>query len=348
MLDATVAGGPIAKACHAFLNGDLDPNTPEGLRTLLCGEGEKRVEAFVFELLFDRVLSRFGFKTASRWMRGFLPRRSGYLWIVTENKNGLNECDNAFIGFLSKRKQKILLVRWSKKITPIACLRMGKEWGEYENLEVILTRIYGAPLPHKETDNVVTLKTLGKALSDLTSRIEYGEAIELAQQRVLINNFIRRWSRRQPIDIDAVILNHSGIIKVLEFKRKYPSRNMMLSLDTSHVESAEWFSDNGLCLTYVVLIDPRRNKNQSALELIKSYNRERAIWGSVDINNKVFSQQLKTTGKDSGMRGVSRVQQGIHIREFSMIGGGFTPHGLKPFIDGDRSMPVLTESHLSG
>ena len=347
MLDATITGGPIAKACHAFLTGDLDPNTSEGLQILLCGEGEKRVEAFVFELLFDRVLIHLGFKTASRWMRGFLPRRSGYLWIVTESEHGLNECDDAFIKFLSERKQKIILVRWSNNITPFARLRIGGEWGECEQLEKALARIYGCPSPHEEIENVVTPETLGRVLSELKSRMEYGEAIGLAQQRVLINNFIKRWSGRQPIDIDAVILNKSGLIKVVEFKRKYPSRDMLLSLDTSHVESAQWFSDNGLCLTYVVLIDPRRKKNESALELIKSSNRKRAIWGAVDIKYKLFSGQLKTAGKDSGMRGAGRVQWGIHIREFSMIGRKFTPKGLKPFIDGDRSMPVITELYLS-
>lgn len=347
MLDAPITEGPIAKACNAFLSGDLDPNTPEGLQSLLCGEGEKRVEAFVFELLFDRILTHLGIKTGSRWMRGVLPERSGYLWIVTEGEHGLNGCDNAFIKFLLKRNQKILSVEWRKNITPFARFRLNEEWAEYKPLEKALTQIYGAPSPHREIDNVVTPENLNRVSSELASRMEYGEGIALAQQRVLINNFVRRWSRSQPIDIDAVILNQSGLVKIVEFKRKYPSRNMLLSLDTSHVDSAEWFSDNGLCLTYVVLIDPRRDKGNSALELIKSSNRSRAVWGAVDVRDDIFSEKLKTFGKDSGMGSKSRVQKGINIREFSMIGGGFTPHGLKSFIDGDRSMPALTQRDLS-
>ncbi|MDZ7788164.1 MAG: hypothetical protein U5K73_08625 [Halofilum sp. (in: g-proteobacteria)] len=55
-------------------------------------------------------------------------------------------------------------------------------------------------------------------------------------------------------DVDGMFLSHEGRAGVVEFKRKYPSRNGLLSLDDGHQKIVSWAQRFALPYRFIVFV----------------------------------------------------------------------------------------------
>jgi len=78
--------GPLESSCYRFRSGSLNPDSEDDVRLLLRGEGIKRLESFVFELLMQRALGHYCGHMSIAYGWYVLPHRGvdAGLWIRME------------------------------------------------------------------------------------------------------------------------------------------------------------------------------------------------------------------------------------------------------------------------
>jgi len=328
----------------------FDPASHEDAIAVLRGEGLKRLESFIFELLFQRGLQHFcsQISVAYGWYVVSATEEAAPLWIKLENEP-LRPVDEQLIAFLDRVDCSILRVRYSEDIRDfLGTWRKDKNWLHEEQLAQLLTENFGAARPVSGPKSA-PIQQAQAALDQLLGRLTNEERRALVLSRMLINCYIVPFLKTQPMDLDAVVLNEAGTLHFLEFKRKYPTASYEFGLDDlPHVALAEWLLKRGKTLSNIVLCDPLWNKNISPLHLLPtSATRPYAYWLGIHLTPEIIatSSRLKTQGKDSGMYSGDRFQIGISVDKYVVLGRSFSPKGLLAFIN-DEDLPQVNRDDL--
>lgn len=175
----------------------------------------------------------------------------------------------------------------------------------------------------------------------LFQRLTPVEGRALALSRLLINCFIVPYTKSQPNDIDAVVLNDHDVLRFVEFKRKYPAVDDTFGLDRGHAALVRWLDITGHTLSNVVLVDPCWNKKISSLHLLEGSAKEQALWLGAHVSPSMFERtELTTTGRDSGMFHHKRWQKKVSVGRYMNLGRGFRPPRLRAFLNGDTNLSI--------
>jgi hypothetical protein len=341
---------PLEETCRRFEKGGLNLDSEDDVRLLLQGEGLKRLESFIFELLMQRALAKYcsDFPTAYGWYVLPLDKKEAGLWISFQTETVPGACDEALLALLKRRLCSVLKVRLSDgKAGFRACWNSEKGWGEECDLAALLQQRFGSPrnisqptpAPRERADLL---------FAALFKRMTAPERRSLALSRILINGFLVPYIKSQPMDLDAVILNDRQVLKFVEFKRKYPTRGMKFGLDTyPHVALIEWLYGTGHTLSNIILVDPSRNKEISPLHLLDEPTRKHTRWIGAHLDPSCFERNsLSTTGTDSGMYSYGRQQRAVGVERYMDLGTGFSPGRLKAFLN-DELLPHTSANQLN-
>jgi hypothetical protein len=266
---------PLEESCLAFRAGQFDPESESDVRRMLRGEGVKRLESFLFELLMQRALTHYCTDMAVSF--GWYVLTSLDLWVRLETESPLGPCDHALIALLTSRRCSVLKVRVpADKFGFCGCWHTGQGWGDELDLDELLRNRFGSRRNVREVDEPVSPDRADALFAQLFPRFRAGELRALALSRLLINCFLSPYARRQPMDLDAVVLNEHGVLRFVEFKRKYPSWEDKFGLDSGHGELIRWLEVTGHTMSNVILVDPCWNKKISPLHLIEGPSRSYA------------------------------------------------------------------------
>ena len=343
--DGRAVRRPLQESCRAFAAGQLNPTDTLDARSVLSGEGLKRIESFLFELMFSRMLKRYcpEMPVANGWYVLPSDGKTAGLWIRLDAGEGLNRADEVLLAFLTSQRCTVLKVRCPADRF-VGCFQSGSEWAAESNLHALLSERFGRPgvagQPERGSD-----ERTARALDTLFTKQSDAARTALVLSRLLINCFIVPYIGRQPLDLDAVVLNESDSLRFIEFKRKYPSSAMLFGLDAGHEALARWLSATGHRLTNVILVDPCRIKNSSPLHLLDvEGTRRHVLWVAADVDPSLFSSvKLETSGADSGMFPTRREQSALGVSHYFLLGQGFGPEELRNFLNGEPVEKKLTE-----
>jgi hypothetical protein len=341
---------PLEEGCRRFKAGQLNLDSEDDVRLLLRGEGLKRLESFIFELLMQRALAKYcsDLPTAYGWYVLPLDENEAGLWIRLQTENVPGPCDEALLALLKRRSCSILKVRLSDgKAGFRACWNVEQGWGEERDLAALLQQRFGSlgnisqPIP-------ASTERADAVLGELFKRMTPPERRSLALSRILINCFIVPYIKSQPMDLDGVVLNDHQVLKFIEFKRKYPARGMTFGLDTHpHAALIEWLHVTGHTLSNIIFVDPCRNKEMSPLHLLDGPARQHARWVGAHLDPSCFERSsLHTTGTDSGMYAYDRQQRAVRVERYVDLGTGFRPGKLKAFLN-DEVLPHTSADQLN-
>ncbi len=314
---------------------------------MLAGEGIKRLESFLFELLLKRRLSFLcsEMSVAYGWLVVHHIAGDAGIWIRLLTETSLGACDKALVEFLSREKRQILLVK--PETTESGWLGswfVNGKWQSASPLPGLLSAVSQTPRPVQEPDQSADTHRAVSLLDELMNRLSDDEVSGLAFSRILINCYISPLLRVQPNDIDAVVLNDRGNLRFIEFKRKYPARQGYFGLDAGHVSLMKWLFERGSDLSYLRLVDPCWNDEISPLHLIRSLTTPFARWVGAHVTPVMVSEgELQTSGSKSGMRGQIRKQAAFPVELFRMVGTGISGRSLKAFVNEEELPPTSME-----
>jgi len=341
---------PLEESCRRFKAGQLNPDSEDDVRLLLRGEGLKRLESFIFELLMQRALGKYcsDLPTAYGWYVLPVDENEAGLWIRLLTEAAPGPCDDALLGLLKKRSCSILKARLSEGKTAFtACWYTEHGWGEERDLAAILQERFGSPGNTRQPTPAPTERA-DVLLAALFKRMTPAERRSLALSRILVNCFIVPYIKSQPMDLDAVVLNDRQVLKFIEFKRKYPTRGMKFGLDTHpHAALIEWLHVTGHTLSNIIFVDPSRNKEISPLHLLDGPAKKHARWVGAHLDPSCFEKNsLHTTGTDSGMYAFDRQQRAIAVERYMDLGTGFSPRKLRAFLN-DEALAYTSANQLN-
>lgn len=350
---ATSSIGPRAvlrTACDRFGAGQFDFASREDAASVLKGEGLKRLESFLFEWIFQRCLGKYcpDLPVAHGWSVVSRHKGEPELWIKLQMAD-LNAADQALLAFLDTTDCAVLKVCYCDQTrTFLGAWRAGRAWQAERQLGSLLQDKYGMPDVVKEPENKYFSRAQA-ALNFLLDKQEPGETRSLVLSRMLINCFIVPYCKVQPMDIDAVVVNGSGDLHFLEFKRKYPSRDGLLSLDElPHVALAKWLLKRGKTLSPLVFCDPLWDKLASPMHLIETNDtRPFAYWLGMHLTPTIMASgiRLTTSGADSGMNSGQRHQLGFTVDHYVVIGRSLRPDALLAFLNHEK-LPAANVADL--
>jgi hypothetical protein len=349
--------GRLESSCYQFRNRSLNPDSEDDVRLLLRGEGIKRLESFVFELLMQRALEHYCGQMPIAYGWYILPLGSveAGLWIRMEAESPLGPCDAALLDLLRKRGCSVLKVRRSANGAAFTgSWHAGQVWGEEQDLDILLCDRFGSrgtvsqPKPASADRAEEIFVALFQRMRDTERRT-------LAPSRLLINCSVAPYTRSQPMDLDAVVLNDQGILKFVEFKRKYPAANMTFGVDVQphaaliqpHAALIRWLHVSGHRLSNIVLADPCWNKNISPLHLLEGPAKQYVRWVGAHLDPACFEKKkLATTGADSGMFHFDRSQEAVRVGRDVDLGQSFAPSRLRAFLNDDETLPFTSARSL--
>lgn len=338
----------VVSVCEAHINRKvLDPTDRRHVLAQLEAEGHKRIEAFLFEAILDRLIYKcstkefvglgwsFQYDNANVprfWFKLLLP---GDTW---------NVCDDKVLRFLVDNRCQIVRVSYDiEQVEFFAEHYTGSEWSQVQPLNSVLSRLTEQNQPSAGPRNYshINYQAQRRALTAIEKTFTDEELLHLSISRTLVNCYLFPWFAKQPMDIDICYL-HDSTLRFVEFKRKYPTRKNTFVIDEHpHATLSDWLTKAQSQLTHIILCDPLWNKNVSPLHLldVNSQTRPYAKWLGTVLDKSVFTgQSLKTSGSDSGMFGGQRSQRELSIDAFWDLGAGLDPQRLCSFLNGERNM----------
>lgn len=332
----------LEEACRKFKAGELSLASGENIKSMLRGEGLKRLESFIFELLMQRALEKYcgDMPAAFGWHVLPLKQKEAGLWIKLQTEDNWGKCDEALLAYLKNRECRVLKIKLAGDRKGLnGCWHIKNDWGEWKELGSLLQEHFGKPSPIKQP-KPAPVDRANVALGELFKRLTSQERMSLAISRIMINCFIVPYIKIQPMDLDAVVLNDHKILKILEFKRKYPSSKMKFGVDVHpHAKLIEWLHKTNHKLSNVIFVDPLRNKEGSPLYLLDRSANKNARWLGAHLDPSYFEKEtLQTTGRDSGMYDYRREQKSISVERYMDLGTGFSPAKLKAFLNDEPLM----------
>jgi hypothetical protein len=149
---------------------------------------------------------------------------------------------------------------------------------------------------------------------------------DLSRQRRLLNCVLAPALGGQVVDLDAVILTPENSIRIIEFKRKYPSRGMRaFGLDLHpHIILLRYLSIFSIAIKHIVLVPPVWDKHKSPLKLLEHEDlKQNWCWLIADLDDLAIGIiKASTSGQDSGHSGEKRTQHNLQWGALHMLHEG--------------------------
>jgi hypothetical protein len=338
----------VAKICEAHGEKKVDPRKRKQVLAMLAAEGDKRVESFLFEQIFTQyVVECCGEKNVSSgwWFQLDYRNRPLYWFKLNALNTEWNPADQQVVKFLSAQGCVVVVINFNSKAKGFYARRLlGDQWGEEQELVEVLGQVLGRKSPLTSPREYLEIN-YGKqqlAIEAIDARLDDAALYYIALSRLLVNCYLYPWFRRQPMDVDACCLLGSQL-RFVEFKRKYPTQSGEFGIDKRpHMDLIRWLESIGNPLYHVILCDPLRDKQRSPVHLLDENSRtaEHALWlGTILTAQNLSLRSYQTTGRDSGMLGGVRGQQGIKLEAFWLLGKGMIPIDLCAFIRDPSNLP---------
>lgn len=329
----------------------LDPSNRSHVLAQLEAEGHKRVEAFLFEAHFDRLIAQCTLTTqlGLGWLFQYdSDNRPKYWFKLALSKPTWNTCDDAVLGFLTKNQCKVTRIQYAVEGSEFLAERYdGSQWEVREPINDALANLTGRmqPLTKPRDYSYINKQFQEKAIEMIDKHLSDEECFNLSVTRTFVNCYLYPWFHKQPMDIDACYLQDQEL-RFIEFKRKYPTRRNTFGIDEHpHATLSDWLEKHQSRLSHIILCDPLWDKYESPLHLLAqdSPTREYATWLGLHLDRNAFTgSTLQTIGSDSGMFGGHRSQREMSIGVFWELGFGLEPQKLCAFLNGSD---VLVHAH---
>lgn len=338
----------VVQCCRKHAQKKINLNDRTHALAVLKAESHKRVESFLFEALFESSMGEI--PSSSGWLFQYDEEDVPSHWfrLVTEKHPWRDDCDGALLSLLRGREVEITRVFPSEDGTKfLADRHRNGQWSDRKTLEEVLSGLVGRATPKTNPRNYrsdsIDTDRRARAI-EATQKLFDGPSLShLCAQRLLVNCHLWPWYRKQPMDIDSIIMSDDGL-RFVEFKRKYPSRRGTFGIDRHpHGMFIDWLNERGHPLLHVLLIDPLWDKNESPLHLLEkdSPTSEHALWLGIELRVDVFRQEggLQTQGSDSGMFGGERDQRELDP-EMALLGEGVRPDRLTDYLKDPDQLPI--------
>jgi hypothetical protein len=333
--------------CRAQREKKIDPKQRKHVLFQLKAEGHKRVAGFIFEKVFDQIISSC--PRTSEYTTGWLfqenDRSKRYDWFrLVTPISPWNSLDERIVDFLLGVQCSVARIDYDYQEKEFTAIQFGLE-NTNGRLADILALLLKRKTPEKEPKNYggTDRKQQKLALEFIDTLFTDSELESLSLSRTLINCYMNPWYGKQPMDIDAAITTEQGW-SFVEFKRKYPAWDGYFGIDMEpHGNLVDWLDRNGQSLLHVILVDPLWDKHTSPVHLLSldSVTIQHAIWLGMELNNSSYSMgQYTTSGADSGMTGGTRNQKKLSNKSFKILGTGMEPDHICSFFLNPASIPT--------
>lgn len=291
--------------CDHFSQGTLSHESFEDIKKQILQEGDKRVEAFVFEGLFkeqvlksvkDEFHQRITFDwymATNRWDH----TKSFFKLILSESD--WNDCDDVFAGKILNADYRASVYLVTLENNEFVCInrRDGKKIRLVDILPIKQCR---ATELNREQDRR-RIRSFDRMTTSKRLKIDWRA---LSIHRRLINCYLEPGFKRAVSDLDMLVLNDRNEVKYIEFKRKYPSRGKeYFGLDEfPHVKNIQWLYKIGVSTGHILLVNPSWNPTCIMVDDATSALDSRWIWLCCDIDptQPLSSEKMVAHGDKSG------------------------------------------------
>jgi hypothetical protein len=330
--------------CEKLQAGQLSHYNTEHVIEQLAAEGKRRIDAFVFEMMFKFRLKTIannvlGLTVSFGWHLGYNKYRNPLFWFrVMDHDDDWNACDDAMLARLVafraepyKRETVVFRVRYEPVHNEfIASRYTGSAWKDWEKLETVIARL---PLrkgarPVRPMDNIDPASA-STAFDWLRKSDLHQELVGLSIQRRFMNCVLGPGLGMDGTDLDAVVLTPSGDVRCVEFKRKYPAMgaNKSFGLDKRpHVATVETMGQMNINTLHIILVGPKWDKVESPVTWLNDSRLDPYwTWLAADLNGDAFERaSLRTVGSDSGHRVGERTQSSIKWEKIRLLNEGLS------------------------
>lgn len=318
--------GALAKICASFRSGRASHSAVEDFIEQLLAEGAKRVDAFVFEHLFEQRLRKIaedgGCSVAFCWHLTS-DRRGKKYWIrFTDALNPWGEADDGLLRALSScagsRNTVVLCVDYDEPANEFFAKQLAKgEWTDRLPLPAVLLRLTRRDPRDVRPMTEAKIVAVAPAIVHLCRWLSPDERKSLSIRRRLINGVLSPHFWRDPTDLDAVVLSAEGVITCVEMKRKYPAtrKHKYFGADERPLlDTVSTLAEMGIPVLHILLVAPYWTDSASPVawlyeKPIRPNWRWLATWLSRD--SLVPGIDMSTDGEKSGQRKFKRVQRAI-------------------------------------
>lgn len=331
--------------CKVLAAGAFSPFKTEDVFKQLRTEGKKRIDAFVFELMFKHRLKTIvsdieGLTLSFGWHIGYNKDGDPAYWFrLMDDEGDWNRCDDEMTRRLrscrvgaNRIQTNIFRVRYVHEEKELSASEYANvTWGDWEGLGVVLERLplrgtSRAPKPMQNQDPAsaeLALKWLGKP-------ILRHELPALSLQRRFMNCYLGSLLGRDGTDLDMMALTPEGQLRYVEFKRKYPAtgKQKFFGLDKwPHRNTIDILATIGVSSLHIILVGPKWNKGISPIEWLNNSSLNQYwTWLAINLDGDAFDRiaSLHTSGPDSGQRAASRDQEAIKWDRIQLLHEGIT------------------------
>jgi len=339
--------------CSRLADGSLRHSEIGHIFEQLAVEGRRRVDAFVFELLFRNrmrivVQQHAGLTLSFGWHIGYDEAGNCAYWFrLADEQDEWNACDEALLVRLLMQAQRsnfathVFRVAFRPDVNGfVSSEHVSGAWRPEQELARALAdlrapRRWRSPRSMDNTDI-----EMAYAAFEWTGK--YRQFLSwlpaLSIQRRLMNCVLSPALGRDPTDIDMIALSPAGQLRCVEFKRKYPaagSKSFGLDLHP-HVNTVHAMSSMSIDPLHILLVAPRWRKEESPLSWLDDRTLDTNwTWLAANLGGEdAFSgSPLETHGWDSGQRNAIRQQSSISWSRIRRL-----QEGLKLDDEGCRKM----------
>lgn len=348
----------ISEICNEHRRGLFDPRNREQVRRQLRAEGLKRIEAFPFERLFWRKLrdQYCSNRVTTGWSVHFDDTGSPDTWYRLLNDGEQpNAADATIARWVQALGRKVVYVTYEFGIRGfVGRTKSGTDWVEPLRTEVpSIFSALGCPVRGRPRDwTPLTEENFARfeeAVDSILANFTDFELTALSISRLWMNCDLASAYNKQPMDLDACYVSPEGHIKILEFKRKYPTQAGTFGLDQEpHKMLADWLlrTPGAQPLLHVILCGPVWSDKESPLPLLDTSKEQfqYSLWAGIEIKRESFTgRTFKTTGRKSGSRSGDRIQHELLMSDFKFVGKQ-DQVDLCGFIEDPVSLPSVSMS----
>lgn len=345
----------VTAACRAHRSDKIDVSTRSHVARLLESEGHKRVEGFVFEQIFkDTLHNTFESSALSEgWYFQFDSKDEPSHWFQLVFGTTLSPTDHFVSEWLRENGASVYRVYFSADSNTFEGHKIMASSDVVETMPLasLMHEVTGREAVQPRNYEHINMARQHSAISQIKGRLSDQQMLELGASRIFVNCYLYPWFGKQPMDIDACIVSEGSVI-MIEFKRKYPARDLTFGLDEQpHGKLCDWLAEKDGDFAHVILVSPVWDANVSPFHLLghESDSAPFACWLGAFLDDRSFiSGHHSTRGRDSGMLGGHRQQRKLPVGSFVELGTGMMPdsENFAAFFMGNQQLEQATEAHL--
>ena len=355
--------------CRGLETGQLSSDSVRDVIEQLAVEGQRRIDAFVFELMFKQQLQqiardRTGLSMAFGWHIGYNKCGEPQYWFrLMDRADDWSQCDQQMREKLERLKvglhqdaATLIRARFDSASNRfLGSISRHDGWEEWACLATLLKKLpgKGSGREPRAMSNAAPSNMLAAFDRLQMPRLRH-ELTGLSIQRRFMNCLLGPHLGRDGTDLDAVAMGPDGRLRCIEFKRKYPARGKekFFGLDVwPHVNTIETLASVGIESLHVILVGPIWEKRQSPVEWLNDRSLDpHWTWLAANLDEQAFETAvLHTSGTDSGHRPQERDQRSISWQRIRVLNAGLTfePSGREALLGYLEGSPAASGQGIS-